>query len=95
MSGEVQAAAFGLGDRVRIIAADNPYTGCRGTIAESPYAVPEDDSGLPLGYYVEVDGEKGRPRPFLGRELQSVQVARVLPPDPSRSHQSREGSRST
>jgi hypothetical protein len=87
-------AAFAVGDRVRIVALDNPYTGCRGTIAESPYAVPEDDSGLPLGYYVEVDGEKGRPRPFLGRELESVRVARVRPPEPTGTRRPREGSQS-
>ena len=69
-------------------------TGCRGTIAESPYAVPEDESGLPLGYYVAVDGEKGRPRPFLGRELERVRVAKVRPPDPVGGRQPRVTSRS-
>lgn len=84
--------AFEVGDRVRIVASDNPYTGCRGTIAESPYAVPEDEAGLPLGYYVAVDGEKGRPRPFLGRELERARVAKVRPPDPTSGRHARETS---
>ena len=74
--------AFAAGDRVRIVAADNPYTGCRGTVAPAPYQVPEDESGLPLGYYVAVDGEQGGPQPFLGQELERVRVARVRPPEP-------------
>lgn len=74
--------AFVVGDRVRIVARDNPYTGCRGTVAEPPYPVPSAGDGEPIGYYVAVDGENGRARPFLCRELERVRVARVRPPDP-------------
>jgi hypothetical protein len=66
-----------VGARVRIVAVANPYTGCRGTVAESPSAVPVGSSGLPLGYYVAVDGENGRVRPFLVEEIEPLRAARV------------------
>ncbi len=76
-------AQLAIGDRVRIIASGNDYTGCRGTVAPSPYSVPDGEAGVPLGYYVDIDGETGGPRPFLVEELESLRVARVRPPDSS------------
>ena len=75
--------ACAVGDRVRIVATGSPYTGCRGTICESPYPVPAGEAGAPLGYYVAIDGENGRTRAFLSQEVERVRVARVRPPEPS------------
>lgn len=77
-----RAAAFAVGDRVRIVATDNPYTGCRGSVCEAPYPVPDGDAGAPLGYYVAIDGENGLARPFLHQEIEPVRIARVRPPEP-------------
>lgn len=74
--------AFAVGDRVRVVAGDGPYTGCRGTVAEPPYPLPSTSDGAPVGCYVAVDGENGRVRPFLCRELERVRIARVRPPEP-------------
>ena len=57
------------GDRVRVIAPQSPYTGCRGTVLEDPGA---RQGVTPLGYYVAIDGENGRARPFLATELQRL-----------------------
>jgi len=66
---------FRNGDRVRINKANNEYTGCRGTIvldaADQPAGV------LALGYFVAIDGENGRTRPFLLADLEPLRVARV------------------
>lgn len=72
-----------VGERVRIVGSASGYSGCRGIVSEPPYPIPEGDHGHPVGYYVEVDGEKGGARPFLPAELERVRVARVRPPDPS------------
>ena len=65
---------FQEGDRVRVVTADSDYTGCRGTLAHPPTAVPAGPRGEPLGYYVAIDGEKGRPRPFLTEELELLRA---------------------
>jgi hypothetical protein len=68
---------FREGDRVRVVTVESAYTGCRGTLATAPA---EGSCGLsdePLGYYVAIDGEKGRPRPFLVQELELLRAARV------------------
>jgi len=57
------------GDRVRVITPESPYTGCRGTVLEDPGA---RQGVTPLGYYVAIDGENGRARPFLATELQRL-----------------------
>lgn len=68
---------FQQGDRVRIVQAKGPYTGCRGTIADAS-AVTDvagagvDDGQLPLGYYVAIDGENGVVRPFLVEALERI-----------------------
>jgi hypothetical protein len=61
-----------LGDRVRVITPDSPYTGCRGSVLEDPGA---RENLTPLGYYVAIDGENGRARPFLSQELQRLVAA--------------------
>lgn len=68
------------GDRVRIVTAESDYTGCRGTVAPAPSEVPPGPSGEPLGYYVAIDGENGRTRPFLTQELERVSAVRVRRP---------------
>jgi hypothetical protein len=62
------------GDRVRVIAPQSPYTGCRGTVLEDPGA---QQGVTPLGYYVAIDGENGRARPFLATVLQRLVAART------------------
>jgi len=57
------------GERVRVITPQSPYTGCRGTVLEDPGA---RQGVTPLGYYVAIDGENGRGRPFLATELQRL-----------------------
>lgn len=73
---------FALGDRVRIVTGDSAYTGCRGTVAAPPARVPASEDGEPLGYYVAIDGENGRVRPFLTLELERLRPARVRPRPP-------------
>lgn len=58
------------GDRVRVIAGQSPYTGCRGTIVEDPHAANPEQ--LPLGYYVAIDGENGVAQPFLTSALERI-----------------------
>jgi hypothetical protein len=91
VSSATEATALAVGERIRVIAPDNPYTGCRGRVCEAPYAVPADDAGAPLGYYVRIDGEKGGARPFLAGEIERVRVARVRPPDPAAPRKQRQG----
>lgn len=62
------------GDRVRVIAPDSDYTGCRGSVLGDPGA---REGVTPLGYYVAIDGESGRPRPFLSHELQRLVAVRA------------------
>ncbi len=70
--------AFCHGDRVRIKTADSEYTGCRGTICKDPA---EAVAGVAsLGFFVAIDGENGRTRPFLATDLELLQVARVRRP---------------
>lgn len=61
---------FAQGDRVRVIQAENPYTGCRGTIVDASGSA--SDGQLPLGYYVAIDGENGLARPFLVAALERI-----------------------
>jgi hypothetical protein len=68
---------FEVGQRVRVVAADNLYTGCRGTIAETPGLA--DPALEPLGYNVVIDGENGVSRAFLASALELQPVARVRP----------------
>lgn len=70
-------AVFAAGDRVRVIAADNAYTGCRGRILEASGPVEGDQ--LPLGYYVAIDGENGIARPFLASALERVAAVATRP----------------
>lgn len=64
---------FLQGDRVRVIQARGPYTGCRGTIVDpSAETAGADDGQLPLGYYVAIDGENGVVRPFLVGALERI-----------------------
>jgi hypothetical protein len=75
------------GDRVRVIAGQNPYTGCRGTIVQDPHASPGDQLPLgyiPLGYYVAIDGENGVAQPFLTDALERVSAVSCR--QQSRSH---------
>jgi len=67
--------SFRRGDRVRIINPNCEYTGCRGTIADSPGERP--DGILVLGHEIAVDGENGMTRPFLVADLEPLRVARV------------------
>ncbi len=64
------AMRFEQGDRVRVVQAESPYTGCRGTIAGASGS--SRDSRLPLGYYVAIDGENGVVRPFLIEALERI-----------------------
>ncbi len=68
---------FEIGDRVRIVTIDSAYTGCRGFVAAPPSEVPADEEGRSLGYYVAIDGENGRVRPFLTQELERLRAVRV------------------
>lgn len=81
---------FCAGDRVRIKNPVSEYTGCRGTVMEdntsqdntSQDNTSRDDTSqqegvLALGHFVAIDGENGRTRPFLVRDLERVVVARV------------------
>jgi hypothetical protein len=70
------------GDRVRIVAADSDYAGCRGTVAVPPSPVPPAPDGEPLGCYVTIDGDGGRVRPFLTAEIERLRAARVTPRPP-------------
>lgn len=67
--------ALKAGDRVRVVQADSPYTGCRGTVASSPET--ESSELSPFGYYVAIDGENGVARPFLVSALEPLAPARV------------------
>ena len=66
---------FRQGDRVRIKDPLSEYTGSRGTVMIDASDQPE--GVLALGYFVAIDGENGRTRPFLVRDLERLQVARV------------------
>lgn len=66
---------FRQGERVRVIKASSPYTGCRGAIVEA--SGPAEDGQLPLGYHVAIDGENGLTRPFLAGDLAPVRAAKV------------------
>ena len=57
------AIRFEQGDRVRVIQAESPYTGCRGTIADASGSA--DDGQPPLDYHVAIDGENGVVRPSV------------------------------
>lgn len=71
------------GDRVRITHPNSEYTGCRGTIADSP-----DVAGVhALGHLVAIDGENGITRPFLVSDLEPLLAARVR----SRAQDARSG----
>ena len=50
------------------------YSGCRGTVVEAPTAS-GDQTSLPLGYMVAVDGENGVARPFLIQHLEPIRMA--------------------
>ncbi len=67
--------AFATGDRVRVIKAQSPYTGCRGTVIEVSGSTA--DGSLPIGYHVAIDGENGLRRPFLSLDLDSVVAIKV------------------
>ena len=70
------------GDRVRIVAVDSDYAGCRGTVAVPPSPVPPGQDGEPMGFYVAVDGDNGRVRPFLPVELERLRALRAAPRPP-------------
>lgn len=70
--------AFQHGDRVRIKNSESEYTGCRGTICEDPAEAVAGVSSL--GFFVAIDGENGRTRPFLAADLEALQIARVRRP---------------
>jgi hypothetical protein len=74
-----QSTEFQAGDRVRVIKAESPYTGCRGTVLESPGLCEEGQ--IPLGYYVAIDGENGVSRAFLASDLDTVVALKVRPAD--------------
>jgi len=77
--------SFRRGDRVRITNARSEYTGCRGTIADSPADRP---SGVTvLGHEVAIDGENGMTRPFLIADLELLRAVGVR----SRSRDARTG----
>lgn len=66
---------FQHGDRVRIKNPISEYTGCRGTVLED--AADQPDGVAALGFFVAIDGENGRTRPFLAADLERLAVARV------------------
>jgi len=73
------------GDRVRVIAVQSAYTGCRGTIVEDSGSA--QSGQLPLGYYVAIDGENGVAQPFLTDALERIaavssRVSSVSQPHP-------------
>ncbi|MBW2388050.1 MAG: hypothetical protein JRG89_06395 [Deltaproteobacteria bacterium] len=72
------------GDRVRVIAGQSPYTGCRGTIVED--SGPAQGGQLPLGYYVAIDGENGVAQPFLTDALERIAAVSSRVSSLSRSH---------
>ncbi len=65
---------FRQGDRVRILAPNGEYTGCRGTIVD-----PDAPGVGVLGRLVAIDGENGVARPFLVGDLEILRAARVGP----------------
>jgi hypothetical protein len=67
--------SFKRGDRVRIKNPVSEYTGCRGTIADAAADQPAGVSAL--GHFVAIDGENGRTRPFLAKDLEMLTAARV------------------
>jgi hypothetical protein len=69
------------GDRVRIRKERSEYTGCRGMIVQEPRQGRGDLSAL--GYFVAVDGENGKTRPFLVTDLEVLQAASVRRPQGS------------
>ncbi len=75
--------AFDDGDRVRILKDRSEYTGCRGVIVHDPSHDPsqggEDLSAL--GYFVAIDGENGKTRPFLVGDLEPLQATLVRRPE--------------
>ena len=78
---EESSMKFRRGDRVRIMSPRSEYTGCRGTIADSPeHAHREPAEAIAvLGHRVAIDGENGRTRDVLVSELERIQAARVTP----------------
>ena len=68
------ATGFRDGDRVRVCQPNGEYSGCRGTVVEAPTAS-GDQTSLPLGYMVAVDGENGVARPFLIQHLEPIRMA--------------------
>ncbi len=66
------------GDRVRVRKIKSEYTGCRGVIAEGSVSGEGNDSAL--GYFVAIDGENGRLRPFLVADLELLRAASVRHP---------------
>jgi len=69
------------GDRVRILKERSEYTGCRGMIVQEPSQGSGDLSAL--GYFVAIDGENGKTRPFLVADLEVLQAASVRRPERS------------
>ena len=65
------------GERVRVIRAGSPYTGCRGSIVEA--SGPAQGGQLPLGYYVAIDGENGLSHPFMASDLARLRALKVNP----------------
>ena len=76
---------FQAGDRVRVTQADSAYTGCRGTIGEDPAA--GEPEVTPLGYFVAIDGENGRTRPFRTQDLERLAPLRVRARESDRQRQ--------
>lgn len=68
---------FYRGDKVRVVQAESPYTGCRGTIAAASGSSREGQ--YPLGYYVAIDGENGVVRPFLIEALERIAAVSSRP----------------
>jgi hypothetical protein len=75
--------AFDPGDRVRIRKDRSEYTGCRGVIVQDPS--PGGGGLSALGYFVAIDGENGKTRPFLVADLEPLQAAAVRRPGGSLS----------
>ena len=66
---------FQNGQRIRVLAPDSEYTGCRGTIADDPTTL--NDDVVVLGHMVAIDGENGMVRPFLTKDLVALRGASV------------------